>query len=209
MSFKENIIHINPGETKAEFYDEMGSCFCCSPNINVSDEDVEPLENKIENFVTIVKETLVGKTLSKVCFGDCFYNFDNVSRDYLNELDIRVVPFRVDSNIIFVVEENILYIDSGEEYASLKLNCESIDVIETECITPIELDEKYGYKGTILDLSWGFKDLLNKKVRDVYLGYIGDGVDSITIEFDNDFVIYCPLCSMEPIDCYKKRTTMK
>ena len=204
MPLDKKIIHINPGETKAEFYDEIGSCFGCCPNIYVAPEPTESLEDRIENFATVVEKTLVGKTLTNVCSYIHYGNFDNSKAAFLNDLDRRVVPFRIGCNIILVVEGNILYIDSGEEYASMKLNCEGIDAIESEYISPIEFREQYGDEGAILDISWGFNDLLNVKVKDAYISYCCGSIDGMNILLDNNFVFYIPLCSMEPIDCFEK-----
>ena len=198
---KKDVIYINPGKIKAEFSEEIGGpCFSRCPII---DTEEETLNDRIENFISVLEEVIVGKKLTKVCSYIQYYNFDNISAYWLNELDRRVIPFRIENNIILVIGDNILSIDTALEYVSLELNRDGLGVIESENIRPIELYNTYEYKKVPLDISWGFKDLLDKTVTDVRISDCCGEINGIRILLDNDFEFIIPLFSDESIDCSK------
>lgn len=201
----KNMTHIKPGKVKAQFNDVMGSCYANCPTIEYDEE--EYLKDKIKEFKDIVKKELVGQTLSNVCSSVRYNSYDNISHFRMSDVDKRTVPFRIEKNIVLVFGENILTLASGEDSISLEFNTESIDVWESEFLRPIELqEEEYMYSSALLDLSWGFEDLIGVKVKDVFLDYCCGDLSGIGVEFENDFVIYCPLRSEdEGIDCYKQK----
>lgn len=205
MSVLEELIHFNPGKVKAEINEYMGSCFGSSPNI-----DDETDDDSMEDFVSVVKKEIIGKPILNVCSFINYKSFDDVTAFSIYNINKRIIPFRINSNIILILEDNIFSFSCSEDTFSLELNVEPIDAIDAEHLTPNELNKKYFNNSVYIsnpvafDVSWGFKDIIGAKIKDVSICYCCGSIEGINIELDNNFIIYLTLFADDSIDCLKR-----